>query len=379
MDTTQHRSKRLCQSSYTQPTAFKQSPLLDLPMELLLETASYLPVESVACLALTCKGLYSCLEKEYIQPLKDADDVVLKTFLQLLQRDLTEYIACPTCVTLHSTALAERYVVEKSNQHPSSQVWSKCRITDSKAQRDRTMPPRFSSTIFLMAMKAYRQGQDTSSLLNLLSHKEIVAKSGYAQLTTSEARICYDTLLVRDQIVFMLPSPRFTPASLSGTFGFCRHSTLDMLDRESDLEWIGITVPDAGEIGQYQNKEGHKSCGWCLTELQIDFKSCGKDYNAMFVTRWMDVGKGCDEKDPKWRGRWDHVWAGSGWGPPSIVYKLGSLSALFEGTYDFQFDSLLTKEDEIDLRAKCPLEGAGEGNGPSRAVRRPGVSRFALE
>lgn len=377
MDTMQHRSKRLCQRSQAQPTASKPAPLLELPLELIFITAGYLPVDSVACLGLTCKGLYLSLKKEFTQPLKDADDMALKTFLQLLERDLTSYIACPTCITLHSTTLAEQYVVTKPDQNPSSQAWSKCRATDAKAQRERTMPPQFSSTIFFMAMKAYRQGQDTSSLLKLLSHKEIVTKTGFAQLTTSEARIIDDTLLVRDQTVFMVPSPQFAPASLSGTFGYCRHSILNMADRISDLEWVGYTVPEAGEM-EYVDKGGLTWCNRCHTQLKISFKSCGKDYNAMFVTRWMDVGKGRDENDPKWRSRWDNSRQDNDWGRSNLVYELGSLSAMFEGTYNFQFDSLLTKEDETELCAKCPVEGAGEGNGP-KLVSRLGVSRFALE
>ncbi|KAL5348409.1 hypothetical protein ACLOAV_006892 [Pseudogymnoascus australis] len=210
-------------------------------------------------------------------------------------------------------------------------------------------------------MKAYRQGQDTSSLLKLLSHKEIVTKTGFAQLTTSEARIIDDTLLVRDQTVFMVPSPQFAPASLSGTFGYCRHSILNMADRISDLEWVGYTVPEAGEM-EYVDKGGLTWCNRCHTQLKISFKSCGKDYNAMFVTRWMDVGKGRDENDPKWRSRWDNSRQDNDWGRSNLVYELGSLSAMFEGTYNFQFDSLLTKEDETELCAKCPVEGAGEGN-----------------
>ena len=64
----------------------------------------------------------------------------------------------------------------------------------------------------------------------------------------------------------------------------------------------------------------------------------------------MDVGDGRDVNDVKWRIRWSGEWM---W--DHAVYPRGSISAAFEGTDDFRFDSLLTEQDEMDLCAKCPL------------------------
>ncbi|OAF61542.1 hypothetical protein VC83_02177 [Pseudogymnoascus destructans] len=64
METTYHKSERLAQHNLqTQPTG-PASPFLTLPLELILLTTSYLPIESVGCLSLCCHYLYS-LKTEY--------------------------------------------------------------------------------------------------------------------------------------------------------------------------------------------------------------------------------------------------------------------------------------------------------------------------
>jgi hypothetical protein len=272
----------------------------------------------------------------------------MNTFLHLLERDFPLHIVCPHCNKLHYTPLAERHLVTERYCHTASQTWTKCRTRDSLGQT----PPRFTSTIFLMAMKAYRQGRDTTGLLRLLSHKQIInSKEGFVELQISEARIRNDSLLMRDQKVFMLPASLTTPFSLFGEFGFCRHC---MLKNTHDLRWCGIYVPEVDEMNDYVNKEGIIYCNYCHTELRIDFKSYGKAGNAMFVTRWMDIGEGRDVDDVKWKVR---LGGGNEWLWDDAIYPRGSICASFEGrsSDDFRFDSLITEQDEMALCARCPL------------------------
>lgn len=364
MDTTHRRSERLAQRHLqTHPTA-PESPFLNLPLELILLTTSHLPIESVACLSLCCHYLYSSLKTEYhlkteshfriddLHPPKDADSMVTNAFLRLLERDLPLHIVCPHCNKLHYTPLAERHLVTERYFPITSKFWTKCRIRDSRGQGVRYTPPRFTSTIFLMAMKAYRQGRDTTELLRLLSHKQIIdSKEGFVELQISEARIRNDSLLMRDQKVFMLPASLTTPFSLFGEFGFCRHCMLHSID---DLRWCGINIPEADEMNDYENKEGIIYCKYCYTELRIDFKSYGKAGNAMFVTRWMDIGEGRDVDDAKWKVR---LGGGNEWLWDDAIYPRGSICASFEGrsSDDFRFDSLITEQDEMELCARCPL------------------------
>lgn len=360
METTHHKSEHLAQRHLqTQPTA-PESPFLTLPLELIYLTTSYLPIESVACLSLCCHYLYSSLKTEYhlktesrftidnLHPPKDADSIVMNAFLRLLERDLPLHIVCPHCNKLHFTPLAERHLVTERYSPITSQTWAKCRTRDSLGKHS---PPRFTSTIFFMVTKAYRQGRDTTELLRLLLHKQITdSKEGFVELHTSEARIRNGSLLIRDQKVFMLPASLTTPFSLFGEFGFCRHC---MLHNTHDLRWCGIHVPEVDEMNDYLNKEGIIYCNYCYTELRIDFKSYGKAGNAMFVTRWMDIGEGRDVNDVKWKVR---LGGGNEWLWDDAIYPRGSICASFEGrSDDFRFDSLITEQDEMALCAKCPL------------------------
>ncbi|OBT61734.1 hypothetical protein VE03_09174 [Pseudogymnoascus sp. 23342-1-I1] len=54
----------------------------------------------------------------------------------------------------------------------------------------------------------------------------------------------------------------------------------------------------------------------------------------------VDVGKGRDVEDVKWKIRWNEEWV---W--DIAVYPRGSISDAFERTDEFRFDSLLTEQD----------------------------------
>ncbi|OBT91200.1 hypothetical protein VE02_00347 [Pseudogymnoascus sp. 03VT05] len=364
MNTIQRKSKRPAQRHIqTQPTA-PESPFLNLPLELIYLITSHLPTESVACLSLCSHHLYSSLKTEYhlktdssfridnLHPPRDADSMTMNTFLHLLERDLPLHIIYPHCNKLHYTPLASRHLVTERYSPTTSQTWTKCRTRDSLGQGIQYTPPHFTSTIFLMAMKAYRQGRDTTKLLRLLSHKQINEDpEGFVELHTSEARIRNDSLLVRDQMVFMLPASLTTPFSLPAEFGSCKHVFLSSM---ADLRFCGIYVPRAEEMDDHVNKEGIIYCRYCYMEMRIDFKSYGKAGNAMFVTRWMDIGEGRDVNDVKWKVR---LGGGNEWLWDDVIYPRGSICSAFEGrsSDDFKFDSLITEQDEMELCARCPL------------------------
>lgn len=372
MNTLKRKSRHSAQRHLqTQPTA-PESPFLKLPLELIYLAASHLPTESVACLSLCNHYLYSSLKTEYhlktessftidnLHPPRDADSIVMNAFLHLLERDLPLHIICPHCNKLHFTPLAERHLVTERYSPTTSKTWSKCRTRDSLSQGVRYTPPRFSSTIFLMAMKTHRRGRDTSPLLDLLSYKKIESCAGFTQLHISEARIRNDSLLIRDQKVFMLPASRKTPFTLFGEFGFCRHCVLHSTD---DLLRCGIYVPTVEEMDNYVSREGIIYCNYCHTELRIDFKSYGKAGNAMFVTRWMDIGEGRDVDDVKWRVR---LGGGNEWLWDEAIYPRGSICDAFEGGEDFEFDLIMTKKDEMELFARRPLVALASERGQGK-------------
>lgn len=316
-----------------QDNARELSPFSELPIELLILIIHYLPIEAVASLSLSCHSLYSCLKPGYLQSLKDAEYSAMNKFLHLLERDLPAHIVCPECNKLHYIQLAEHHLASKLYDRPSKNVL-KCRVADSNSTVHYIgkIPPGFSTTIFRMAMKAHRQGDDTTEILSLLSHRELNYLWGFVKLHTVEARIFDNSLFIREQKVYMIPPSQKTPTPWYGSIGVCRHIIIPEI---SQLYWYGIRVSRGDEIYGYKNQQGLISCKKCHTEFRVDFKSYRGMGNAMFVTRWMDYGEG------------------QGY-DPVLSYQRGSICAAFERSVDFQFDSTLTEEDREGLYKESP-------------------------
>lgn len=334
------------------PLALEASPLRKLPPELILHISSYLPPESAASLAISCLTLYSCLEMQCLRPLKKAECSVVNGFLRLLDRDLPGHLLCPHCNKFHSMSLAETHLPSRRaflSSNPSLACWS----ADSGSDIKKAIHFEFSSTIFRMAMKAHRQGHDTANLVNLLSYGTTnFVRSGFVEQRSTAARIQDGSLLLREQRVFMIPSSQKLPLPWHGGIDICPHIRfVTMLG----LYKYGIRIPKSDAIEGYENKQGIIYCEYCYTEFRVDFKGYGRVGNAMFVTRWMDVGEGRDPSDFKWRSRlWDY--ASRSTTRKKATFRRGCICAAFEQKADseFQFDSLLTAQNEKDLRTESP-------------------------
>jgi hypothetical protein len=330
--------------------ALEASPLRKLPPELILHIASYLPPESAASLALSCHALHSCLGLQCLQPLKKAECSVLNGFLRLLDRDLPGHLLCPHCNKFHSMSSAEAHLPSRRTSltsKPSLACWKADSGTDVKMATHF----EFSSTIFRMAMKAHRQGHDTANLINLLSYGTMnFVRSGFIEQCSATVRIQDGSLLVREQRVFMIPSSQKLPLPWHGGIDICPHIQFATM---LGLYKYGIQIPHSDAIEGYENRQGIIYCEHCYTEFRVDFKGYGRAGNAMFVTRWMDIGEGRDPSDFKWRSR---LWYHTGTMRRKATFRRGSICAAFEQKADseFKFDSLLTAQNVKDLRTKSP-------------------------
>lgn len=327
------------------------SPIYKLPPELFLLIADYLSVEEGASLSLTCYSLYSCLGKQCLESLKEAEHLIMNRFLHFLERDLPTHIVCPHCNQLHSVFFAENHHLPSKTDVETSKPWLACRLADFNGGLESGLYIGFSSTIFRMAMKAHRQGHESTKLLSLLSYgTKTIFNWGFVEQRTATVRIQDGSLLVREQRVFMVPFSHKVPVPWCGSMAICSHIFFVTM---SDLYLYGIQVPLANEIEGYENRQGLIHCEHCHTEFRIDFKSYGKAGNAMFLTRWMDVGEGRDISDYKFRSRLRWIEETS-W--KKIAFRRGSICAAFEqmAESEFKFDSLLTQQNEKDLGTESP-------------------------
>jgi hypothetical protein len=137
------------------------------------------------------------------------------------------------------------------------------------------------------------------------------------------------------------------PLPWIGGIDICPHN---MFATMLSLHKFGIHIPFAEDLMEkYANRQGIIYCEYCYTEFRVDFKSFGKEGNAMFVTRWMDIREGRDLLDRKWRSRHGKRWT-------KVEFRRGFICAAFEEMADteFKFDELLTKQNEKDLCTKTP-------------------------
>jgi hypothetical protein len=131
--------------------------------------------------------------------------------------------------------------------------------------------------------------------------------------------------------------------------------------------------PSSNKIASHKNDHGVMRCDNCYTEFRVDFKSYGSDYNAMFVTRWLDLGDGCDPTDVKWKSR-----IRPGYMPAKVKFQRGSICSRFEGRLDSEFVFDAHMDTDKILKTYCRLR-------PSRlfsdqiSFRKPIAFSSALE
>jgi hypothetical protein len=104
-------------------------PFLELPIELIQEIYDYLPLQSKACLSLTCKAVLSAIGNKswkdscitaigHIWVHSNANTTCREEFLSILSRDLKEWDFCATCKMLHPALKSPREFRPKKNMKP---------------------------------------------------------------------------------------------------------------------------------------------------------------------------------------------------------------------------------------------------------------------
>lgn len=336
------------------PIALESSALSKLPPELILCIARFLPPESAASFSLCCRPIYFALGTQYLKALEDDEQLDRYKFLTLLERDLPNYILCYYCKKLHGINNAYRHIYS-NRRYLGSNRYLQCWKADYESLTHIYIHGGFSFTVFQMTMKLYRQGLDYPKLLDLLSYKtKTYFRHGYVEQRMALARIVAGSFLIREQRIVMIPPTQPSPIPWDSDFVICRHFSL-MSTKSFDLFKDAIQRAHWDEPKDYRNWKGIIQCKYCLTEFRVDFKNFGERGNAMFVTKWQDLGQGRSPLDHKWEshiaGRNDPEWL-------PVEFVRGSICATFEQKehFRFEFDGLLTLQDKEELFWKSPYE-----------------------
>lgn len=121
---------------------------------------------------------------------------------------------------------------------------------------------------------------------------------------------------------------------LSATYFYvCRHVSFFNI-KDLNRYFRAIRISDWKVRRDSFNEERVMRCRYCRSDFHIDFKQFGRRGNALYVTKWFDLGQG-----PLERSYRSHL--GNGNSPPwrEIKFDIGSIRAAFEGTDQFDFDS----------------------------------------
>ena len=328
---------------------------IPLPPELIGNITSFLPLESAASLSICCRSTFSTLGTQYLKALRDKGSDRY-SFLTLLEPQLPNYILCYYCEKLHSINKAHRHL--KSCYRYSSKGYLPCWTSHHELEIEYFIHSDFSFIIFQMTMKYHRLGNDCAELLNLLSLKPTTYfQYGYVERRTVSAKLLAGSLVLREQRIFMIPPDRPLPIPWDLLVVICPH--FRKLSTSSFDQYGSVVLP---KIAYWDIPEHHRSgiiqCNHCLTEFRISYKSFGKRGNAMFITRWLDLGQGKSALDHEWqrhvrgiegRGRSAAEW-------PLVSFDRGSICAAFEQKDDIASDSeiLLSSQDEKELFRKSP-------------------------
>lgn len=170
-DQRQHIANNVKHVSSSNSNALYPSVLDKLPVELIQEITSALPLGSAALFSMCCRAIYQALGPQYLQKLGKSEAVggqELLMFLRLLEDAMPDHIFCGLCRRLHHIRTAAEHT--RAMKVVSRLPRRSCIIQDYVYAVYPNINTKFNSVVFAMAMKRYRQGRSYAEMLSLLSH-----------------------------------------------------------------------------------------------------------------------------------------------------------------------------------------------------------------
>jgi hypothetical protein len=341
------------------PVALENSPLNRLPNEVLLCIIDYLSASSAASFSLSCLQIQHRIGNHSIKNLSGSIEDTVE-FLNLLERDMQDQIACSACKKLHKIKHARRYM--ENILRPRWRQRPACVLRDSENLNILHIHDNFSSVVFKMAMKRYNQNNpEHTKLLKLLAVR-LETGRGFKRIRkySHQIRIINGSLFIRQQIAFrFLSTASFRSRPFSNSFlnlsmerwevshWICPHLDFS-IGRDSAIvnsfsasvgTWSTTVVfYDENNTQTHDISSGLKQCCRCRTEYQLNFNYYPGRGVVVFCTQWKELGAGPDHRT--WKAHTSRV-GDRVLFPPSIPFRIGEISSVFQQGEPFRFDSIL--------------------------------------
>jgi hypothetical protein len=342
---------------FQRPIAFASSQFQKVPAEILCLIRDYLPAPSASMFSVCSMQMYTLIE---MSPPRNRQDKVAVG--DLLARDLPNKVACSICLRYHEIQHAKIYMANSFFKTGRGQGIPCVRDSyEGDESSYRWIGREFSAVLFKMVMKRYHQNRDATRLLKLMSPKEDAWRIyGYPRLSKTKYRIMEGSLMQRLQTVLVSPKPSrwyiYAARGCDLHLEICPHlmaiqSNAGLRIEEYpvdprayhgnliwEMSWSFLKSLDSNSPGS-----GVRSCNFCKTGFQIDFKHYPRVGQALFFTRWKNLGAWPDSEDYL-----RHIKTGYPF-PVISGPRAGEVAALFEGGAEYEFDSMMTAENEAQL------------------------------
>jgi hypothetical protein len=283
--------------------------LLDLPPEIILRIAEFLPTTSTASFALCNKRSAAQLGSWSwnLLPSLESEDRI--HFLTILSRDLPRHHACHGCIRLHLSSSTPQPANINAPPQPGCCIPASAR--GGYFEDGFILMPSYDSPYRLLfphvqlALKQHHHGPDHGISLNDLSHADIQLVQGYVFLFSVDARIASDHMVMRSQ-EWVMSSQHPREDFLSGTLihGVCQHLMTYNASFGLDDSFTSLIRCQLGHGGADVDCAcmGLHQCSFCPMEYQVDVVDLKERGTAICATKWYNFGAGLTTLDSNWRG-----------------------------------------------------------------------------
>jgi len=338
--------------------------LLDLPPEIILLIADFLPTTSTASFALCNKRLAAQFGSKPWKLLSSMESEDRIYFLSILSRDLPHHHACHGCIRLHLSTSTPLPADFSPSPLPLSCIPACDRDDCSGLMSERGLfsIPNYFSPYKLrfphvqLALKQHHHGLDHGILLSDLSHTDIQFVQGSVFLFSVDARIASDEMVVRSQEwAISSEHPREDFLSKTVIHNVCQHQMTYNAEFGLDDSFTSLIRCRLGHGAADDDCACMRlhQCPFCPLEYQIDVVDFKERGTAICATKWLNLGAGLTTRDSNWRG---HHLSHDDYVPHNL--PLGSIRSSYESQEAASVNDL-TAENKKRLSSFLRMTGYG--------------------
>ncbi len=270
-----------------------------LPSEVLQHISDFLPVSSAVSFALCSRRVLWLLGDQALHCLRSADQAPEKeVFLNLLQRDLSDWLLCHYCNLFHPVA-------QDDGPETSWSYFDDPECVRASGVVYITMRYKLRYQQAQLLMNHYRFGRAYQIILERLCHKHTVTVGDTNIRTEIWGRIVVGELLVRVTSKLELLNPSDIDRVRSQIPEICNHQK--GLDQRIFTCQTTLCRPCHAGRSPCVECSTRKSCQECSTWFQVSGGELGHPGTGIQIDIWRYLGSCEDPFDTKWRRQLDSI------------------------------------------------------------------------